>query len=137
MTSASKDGELIARIMKYFGAGAVRGSSSRRGAQAFKEALEEISQGKDIVITPDGPRGPIYQLHPGVTKLAAQSACSILPIHVQYHKSFRFKSWDRFHLPLPFSRVKVTFEELIEPTEKADVAKISNQLQSSLLTHEQ
>jgi len=139
MTSASHDGELIARVMKQFGVESVRGSSSRHGSRAYKAALEYLQDGCDIVITPDGPRGPIYQLHPGVCKLAQSSSIPILPIHIHFSKSKRFASWDRFHLPLPFSKVTVTLEPLIHPQEEkteGDLARISERLQSLLLTHE-
>jgi lysophospholipid acyltransferase (LPLAT)-like uncharacterized protein len=112
LTSPSRDGEIIAQVMKRFGCAAVRGSSNKRPAAALKELVGWIKGGNDIAITPDGPRGPVYRLQAGVVKVAQLTKVPVFPIHVRYSKYFRLKSWDRFMIPWPFSRVDVTFGEL-------------------------
>jgi lysophospholipid acyltransferase (LPLAT)-like uncharacterized protein len=112
LTSPSRDGEIIAQVMKRFGCAAVRGSSNKRPAAALKELVGWIKGGNDIAITPDGPRGPVYRLQAGVVKVAQLTKVPVFPIHVRYCKCFRLKSWDRFMIPWPFSRVDVTFGEL-------------------------
>lgn len=112
LTSPSRDGEIIAQVMRRFGCGAVRGSSNKRPAAALRELVTWIKGGNDIAITPDGPRGPVYELQPGVIKVSQLTRTPVFPIHVRYSKCIRLKSWDRFMIPWPFSRVDVTFGEL-------------------------
>ena len=109
LTSPSGDGQIIAEACSEFGLKPVRGSSSRRGAQAMIEMAQMIKAGYDIGITPDGPRGPRYQLNMGVIKLAQLTGAMILPIHVRYDRAIKFKTWDGFQLPLPFSGVEIEF----------------------------
>lgn len=108
LTSFSGEGTLLSKIVAKFGMGAVRGSSSRRGAVALLELSGRIENGYDVIVTPDGPRGPCYQLGPGVIFLAEKTATPIMPIEVKYSHSIRLGTWDRFEIPLPFSRVDVT-----------------------------
>jgi len=108
LTSASGEGTLLSKIVARFGMGAVRGSSSRRGAVALLELSGRIEDGYDVIVTPDGPRGPRYQLGPGVVFLAEKTGAHVMPIEVKYSRSIRLGTWDRFEIPLPFSRVDVT-----------------------------
>lgn len=113
LTSASRDGEVVARAMKVLGLGAVRGSSSRRGVAALVGLLRELRAGRDVCITPDGPKGPRYRLQAGAVKLASSAAVPLVLIHVRHSSAWRLRSWDRFVIPKPFSRVEVTFSERI------------------------
>lgn len=109
LISASRDGSLIADLVERFGFEVVRGSSSRKGASAIRQLAEVIADGSDVVITPDGPRGPAYKLGQGIVYLAQQSGAEVVPINLEYSRCWRVKSWDRFILPKPFSSVHVTF----------------------------
>ena len=109
LISASRDGALLADLVERFDFEVVRGSSSRQGASAIRQLSDIIAQGKDVVITPDGPRGPAYELGQGIVFLAQQSGAAIVPINMEYSSCWRVKSWDRFILPRPFSTVRVTF----------------------------
>jgi lysophospholipid acyltransferase (LPLAT)-like uncharacterized protein len=122
LTSASRDGDMVARAMAVFGLGAIRGSSSRRGVAALVGLKRALQEGFDICLTPDGPRGPRYQLQPGAIKLAESSGAPIVPVHVRFSSAWRFKSWDRFVIPKPFSRVEVTFAEAIQVPRGMDPA---------------
>jgi lysophospholipid acyltransferase (LPLAT)-like uncharacterized protein len=113
LTSPSKDGAIIAGVMAHFGVGAVRGSSSRRGATALREMAEVLAGGGDMAITPDGPRGPKYALHPGAIKLAQLTGVPVMPVHITYSRYWELKSWDAFRIPKPFARVDVIFSEPI------------------------
>jgi lysophospholipid acyltransferase (LPLAT)-like uncharacterized protein len=108
LTSPSKDGEILARLVGAFRMGAVRGSSSRRGFQAQRELVRLVREGRDIAITPDGPRGPKYALGPGVVQLAQSTGAPVLPLHATFSRGVRMKTWDGFIIPLPFSAVSVT-----------------------------
>lgn len=109
LSSASKDGDIVARAMAVFGLGSVRGSSSRRGVAALVGLKRALEAGSDVCITPDGPRGPRYRIQPGFLKLAQTTGASIIPIHVRFSSAWRLKTWDRFVIPKPFSRVEVVF----------------------------
>jgi lysophospholipid acyltransferase (LPLAT)-like uncharacterized protein len=107
LISASKDGGLLADVLASFEVRAVRGSSSRRGRQALLEATTWIEKGYHVAITPDGPRGPCYHLQDGVVALAQLTGLPIIPVSSLITPKFRTKSWDRFQIPLPFSRCEV------------------------------
>lgn len=104
MVSASKDGGLLARVLEHYGVQPVRGSTSRRGRQALLELVSWAERGYDLAITPDGPRGPRYTVQEGVIALAQLTGRPILP--VSYHLAWKIhvKSWDRFQIPLPFTK---------------------------------
>lgn len=109
LTSASGDGAILAAFMRHFGLGAVRGSTSRRGARALLECARLLRKKHYLGVTPDGPRGPVYRLQPGVIQLARLCRAAIQPIQVEYTKAWRLKTWDRFFIPKPFSAVRVRF----------------------------
>ena len=109
LISTSRDGAILADLVERFDFEVVRGSTSRKGASAIRQLAEVIAKGKDVVITPDGPRGPAYELGQGIVFLAQQSATEVVPINMEYSSCWRLKSWDRFILPRPFSTVRVIF----------------------------
>lgn len=122
LTSASKDGEIVAAFLARFGIGSVRGSSSRRGVAAMLEMKRAAEAGHDVAITPDGPRGPRYQLNPGVITLAQKADIAVLPISVFYSRYWQLKSWDAFQIPKPFARVDITLFPL-EKIPETDTAE--------------
>jgi lysophospholipid acyltransferase (LPLAT)-like uncharacterized protein len=107
MTSTSGDGELIAQFLLRFNIGPVRGSATRRGAGALRELAGWLRRGHYVGVTPDGSRGPIYVVKPGVVKLAQLSGAPLLPLGLDYSRAWRLKSWDRFFIPKPFSKVTI------------------------------
>lgn len=110
LTSASRDGMWLGELVGRLGMGAVRGSSSRRGATAMRELMEKVAAGHDIAITPDGPRGPRYNLGAGLVYLAQKAAIPVIPIHVRFGRRLRLRTWDEFSIPLPFSQIEVTLD---------------------------
>jgi lysophospholipid acyltransferase (LPLAT)-like uncharacterized protein len=109
LISASRDGAWIAALVQRIGFDVVRGSSSRQGATAMLQMADLLARGRDVVIAPDGPRGPVYEMGPGIVLLAQKSGAAVLPLHLEYSGCWRVKSWDRFILPYPFSKVRVIF----------------------------
>ena len=107
LISASHDGDLLAAMVERFGYGTIRGSTSRKAASALLRLTEVFAEGTHLVITPDGPRGPVYQLGQGIIFLAQKCNAAIVPANMEYSSCWRFKSWDRFILPRPFSKVRV------------------------------
>ena len=103
LASASRDGTLAAMTMQNLGVDCIRGSSSRGGTQALREMLRAAKQGADLGITPDGPRGPIYEVQAGVVAAARLTGLPIIAMsyHAKRHK--RLKSWDRMIVPSPFT----------------------------------
>lgn len=121
LISASKDGAWLAALYQLLNLGVIRGSNSYRGRQALHECVAALEQNCDVAITPDGPRGPRYQMKRGPAFIAAQSKAPILLVAARFKTSYRFNSWDGFHLPLPFSRVdlRVRVFNTIEDTRAA------------------
>jgi lysophospholipid acyltransferase (LPLAT)-like uncharacterized protein len=108
LTSASRDGAYLSEFVRRFGMGSVRGSSSRRGAQALMDLVRNLEDGFDLCITPDGPRGPRYSLRPGALMLAERCGAPLMPMLIEYSRFWRFKSWDGFAVPKPFATVTIT-----------------------------
>jgi lysophospholipid acyltransferase (LPLAT)-like uncharacterized protein len=129
LSSPSGDGQIIADACAEFGFEAARGSSSKpqKGLGALILLAEKVKEGRDVGITPDGPRGPCYELQPGLLKLAQLTGGAIVPVRVEYSRALRFKTWDAFLLPLPFSRVKVIFEPLVSVPRKLDETAFEEQ----------
>jgi lysophospholipid acyltransferase (LPLAT)-like uncharacterized protein len=111
LISASRDGSLIADVVQRYGFQPVRGSSSRQGTAALRQLADVIASGRDPLITPDGPRGPVYRLGGGIIFLAQKTNVPVQPVNFEYSGSWRLNSWDRFIIPKPFSTVRVIFGE--------------------------
>lgn len=114
MISDSKDGEFITRCVEKFGNYGIRGSSSKGSTKATRGTLKALRKGSSIAVTPDGPRGPKYELQAGVLWLAALGKAPIIPFHIECSKQAVFaKSWDGHKIPKPFSTVHVHIGEPI------------------------
>lgn len=103
LISEHGDGELISRTIAHFGFGSVRGSSRRGALRAMRDLLRKVREGTDFAFTPDGPRGPAFQVQAGVVDLAQRTGYPILPVTFSVRHGKQFASWDRFLLPRPFS----------------------------------
>jgi len=123
LVSASKDGAFLSRILEWFRVQPVRGSSSRRGAQAMLEMTTWAERGCDLTITPDGPRGPCYQIQDGITSLAQLTGLPIVPVAFNLNWKILVKSWDRFQIPLPFARCEVCVGKAIRVPANASDAE--------------
>lgn len=114
LVSASKDGALLAAIFERFGVQPVRGSSSRRGAQALRELSTWAARGYDLAITPDGPRGPRYIVAEGVIALAQITGLPLIAGVHNLNWKITLKSWDRLQIPLPFARCELLVGRVIQ-----------------------
>lgn len=103
MSSRSRDGELTARMIRRFGYGTARGSSSRGSARALVEMSDCLDSGIDVAFTIDGPRGPAFTAKPGAVILARHTGHAVLPFHIAARRYITLPSWDRTEIPLPFS----------------------------------
>ena len=110
LVSASKDGAWLAAFFETIGMHTVRGSSSRFGREALHALAEQVRAGHDVGITPDGPRGPLYDFKGGSVLLARRTGATTLLFGVTFTRAWRLPSWDHFVVPYPFSRVLVSAE---------------------------
>jgi lysophospholipid acyltransferase (LPLAT)-like uncharacterized protein len=111
LISQHRDGELIARIIHKLGFVSVRGSTTRGGARAIFEMCERTASGFDLGVTPDGPKGPRFQVHPGTIYIAQRSGMPIVPITNSAKSRWTLSTWDRFIIPKPFSRAVIMLGE--------------------------
>ncbi len=133
LVSRSRDGELIARTMALSGIRASRGSSSRGGAAGLRDMMAVMAEGFDVGFTPDGPKGPARQVKEGVIFLAQKLGAPIVPITNGVSRKLEFpRSWDRFQVPLPFSRAVVVCAPPIEVGPGDDPAAKAEELRRAL-----
>ncbi|MCL1972798.1 MAG: DUF374 domain-containing protein [Endomicrobia bacterium] len=104
MASKSKDGDLMAALLEYFGYQVVRGSSSRGGERGLIELIRHTKEGHDLAFAADGPRGPYHILKPGVIYAAQKSGFPVIPVCSSAKNKIILKSWDKLRIPLPFSK---------------------------------
>jgi lysophospholipid acyltransferase (LPLAT)-like uncharacterized protein len=107
--SRSFDGELITHVLELFGFRAVRGSSSRGSREGLLGLVDVIGSGRPAIFTADGPRGPIYRTKRGPIKLAQLAGAPIGVFHLEPKRALRMNSWDRFLVPMPFTRIVVSW----------------------------
>jgi lysophospholipid acyltransferase (LPLAT)-like uncharacterized protein len=110
LVSASKDGAWLEAFFELAGLRTIRGSSSTRGREAALLLVDVLRAGYDIGITPDGPRGPRYEVKGGGLVVARRAQVPILLLGGVFESAWRLGSWDGFCVPTPFSRVRVTGE---------------------------
>ena len=122
MISRHSDGELAVDTYGRMGITSVRGSTTLGGSAAFRQLIKKIKKGSNAAITPDGPRGPARRLQEGVILLGQISQRPIIPVSFSSRHAVRLKSWDRFLVPLPFSRASMVFGEPILIPRKLDAA---------------
>ena len=111
LISQSFDGELITRILRLFGFDAIRGSSSRGAREGLLGLAEVVESGRTAIFTADGPRGPIYQTKMGPIKLAQMTGAPIGAFHLEPKRARTMRSWDKFLVPMPFTRICVSWAQ--------------------------
>jgi lysophospholipid acyltransferase (LPLAT)-like uncharacterized protein len=120
MISQSRDGEMISRVADILGWRPVRGSSTRGGVRALKEARALARQGFRFGHIVDGPQGPFGVIKPGLLTIAQFTGAPILPVITSAQQCWIFNSWDRFMVPKPFSRVFIRFAPSIVVPRRLD-----------------
>lgn len=109
LISEHRDGEMVARTAESLGYGLIRGSTTRGADRALISLVRELQAGREVAITPDGPKGPPGKFAPGALIAAQRSGSFILPVAASASRSWRLKSWDKFMIPKPFARVTVAY----------------------------
>jgi lysophospholipid acyltransferase (LPLAT)-like uncharacterized protein len=109
LVSEHSDGEYIARVIHQHGFGTTRGSSTRGAVKGLKGILRAAREGKDLAFTPDGPKGPRHVFKAGAVVAAQLTGLPIVPIGLGADRAWYLKSWDRFMIPKPFSRLTIHY----------------------------
>ncbi len=105
IVSQHRDGQTIRKVVSHLGVGAIEGSSTRGGAKALINAIKSIKNGIDVAITPDGPKGPIYEVADGIVAISQKTGAKILTCSIKPSKYWQMNSWDKFIVPKPFGRI--------------------------------
>ncbi len=136
MTSTSKDGEIMNTVLRLLGAKTSRGSSTRGGITALKGLIRLVKSGTHCSFAVDGPKGPIYQIKPGVFELSRLLQTNIYACGVECDRSWKFpRSWNQTYFPKPFSKIKIFWNGPIKAVEKSQdprSAELASQLQNLL-----
>jgi lysophospholipid acyltransferase (LPLAT)-like uncharacterized protein len=135
LISQHRDGEYISRIARRLGFLVERGSATRGGARAFRQLVHTLKAGRNVVITPDGPKGPGRRVKSGVIELSRMSGMPIVPIAFGAWPRVILDSWDRFVVPFPFARCAYVWgPPLYVPSElsKTQAERFQNQLAERL-----
>lgn len=134
ITSQNFDGEWIARIIRRFGYGTARGSSSRGGARALVQMRRDLAEGRPVAFTVDGPRGPAGIAQAGASWLAGATGNPVLPFHIEADRCWTASSWDRTQIPKPFARVVIAVGEplTVSGTSEAEVEAGRQQIERAL-----
>lgn len=113
LSSHHRDGELMSRVLVRLGFISARGSSTRGAEGGLREMLRYARRGHSLAMTPDGPRGPAERVKPGTVYLASRTGLPVVPVGGAATRAWRLRSWDRFTVPRPFSRVVVAYGDPI------------------------
>lgn len=123
LVSRSRDGELVSRLLRLWGARTVRGSSSRGGAEGLRALHRAIRKERASVVTlADGPRGPERQFKPGTLVLAQVNAAPLIPLACLASSAWQLGSWDRLLVPKPFARIRIALGPPVEVDRELDEA---------------
>jgi len=139
LCSQSKDGSMVAFVCRMMGMRPIRGSSSRGGKEARDEILAGIPDGYSVGITVDGPKGPSHIVKPGIIDVARKGSIAILPLTAMADRNWVLRSWDRLHIPKPFSKIAVLYGSpiFVDPNADGDVFEAARlQVQNRLLTQD-
>ncbi|MFH0777266.1 MAG: lysophospholipid acyltransferase family protein [Candidatus Eisenbacteria bacterium] len=135
LVSQHRDGECMAEILRRLGFATARGSSSRGGLEGLYDMCKRARDGWDLAVTPDGPKGPRHRAQPGVIYISERSGLKILPTACVSAHKIVLGTWDRFEIPVPFSRVVVGHGKPLElPGEltHASIERYGRALEESL-----
>ncbi len=137
ITSENFDGEWIAGIIRRFGYGTARGSTSRGGLKALLQLKRDMAAGKPTGFTVDGPRGPARVAQPGALWLAKATGNPVLPFHLEANRYWSVKSWDRTQIPKPFTTVALAVGEPFDVPGDAGIESARRLLDERLAALEQ
>lgn len=126
LISGHSDGRIIADAIAHFGLGTITGSKSKGGLAALRAMVRALAEGQNIGVTPDGPRGPLMRVSPGIIAAAKLSQTAIIPLSFATTRRLILGSWDRFHFALPFSRGVFLWGEPLLVPKNADARELES-----------
>jgi lysophospholipid acyltransferase (LPLAT)-like uncharacterized protein len=136
VVSSSKDGDRATAVAQRWRHQTIRGSSSLHGISALRQCVRELKRRQNIVLIPDGPRGPREIVKPGVAQIALLANATVFPVIVLPAKTWRLNSWDRFLVPKPFTKIEVRIADPLYPSRfiKTDdpVTSFTSEIQKAL-----
>lgn len=136
LISPSRDGDRIGAIIQRWRHDIIRGSSNEGGSEALRLCLKELKNGQNLIITPDGPRGPVEKVKDGIAMMALRSGAVVIPATVDVQPAWRLKSWDRFIIPKPFAKISIVLHTPIVPADfrhgENSIARMTAAIQSVL-----
>jgi hypothetical protein len=124
MLSWHRDAEIAARALRRLGIDSVHGSSTRGWLGGLRGLLDAEARGADLVIVPDGPRGPRYVAKQGVVQLARATGLPVVAFGAAAAPARRLRSWDRLQIPRPFARVAIVAGRPIVVPRRVDRAAL-------------
>ncbi len=139
LVSASEDGSMATTILGRLGYEIIRGSSSRGGVRALREMIVCLQGGQHVGITPDGPRGPLHSMSPGLAFLSRATGAPVLPLGLAVDRAWRLDTWDDYCIPKPRARVVAVYRPVIQVPRDADnetLQTYSQRIRQSLLDAE-
>ena len=135
LVSKSKDGELLTKVLKSWNYEVVRGSSHDGGKQAFETIVAKASANQSVAITPDGPTGPPKKMKAGAVVAAKKSGLPLILVAIENTNAYKLKSWDKFEIPKPFSKVICYFSDPVyirKDMERDEVSKLISECEIKL-----
>lgn len=131
--SNSRDGELIDMLVNSYSMGKTIKVPHQSRHEALRTLIKCINSSNEIaIITPDGPRGPKYEVKPGIALAALKTNVSIVPLTWEADHYWELNTWDKLRLPKPFSTIKVSFNQPIQFSKDSSLEEIQSILQSTL-----
>jgi len=127
------DGDIIAKVLSYLKINSLRGSTSRGASSVLRQSFRAIKNGQEVLITPDGPRGPKYSMSDGTIGLALRSKKPIFIMSYKVDRFWELKSWDRFIIPKPFSKIEFYLQSI--SVEGLDIEEAKNLLKIKMLEY--
>lgn len=107
LVSPHTDGQIVNSIISKFGFAVITGSTNKNPAGALRLMIKKLASGGNVVITPDGPRGPVYKINSNISQIAKKFDAKLVPVTVNCSRYFQLNSWDKLMIPLPFSKIQV------------------------------
>lgn len=133
LSSLSKDGTIMARTLTMLGYRVFRGSSSRGGARGLIGLIRAVQAGSQAALAVDGPKGPIYEVKPGIIELARKTGKPIVPLRTRCDRAwFIPRAWNRSYVPKPFARVEVEYGPEIFPREGMSTEELALEVKRAL-----
>ena len=133
VASKSRDGKLLGAFAKTYPNVDVIHVSHQRRTTALLEIVQELQNNKVVIITPDGPRGPLYEVKGGIAFSALKAGATVLPMQWHATKKWQLATWDKLEIPKPFSKVVVTFKEPIACPEDLDLPAMQSCIKEALM----